>query len=140
MISGWNLSLSFSTCRLTPFSKNRGNNIYLYPKKCSHTALQMISGWNLSISFSTTCRLIPFEKRSGNNRCIFGKIIHLQHYKWFLAEIWIYRSQHIVWHHFRKIGVKINTYFFKKSSHTALQRISGWNLSLSFSTYRLAPF
>ena len=73
---------------------------------------------------------------------IFSNILHIVHYKWSIAEIWVYRTQHIVWHHLKKEGGKdINIFLQKKSSHTALQMISCWNLSLSYwTTCRMKPF
>ena len=71
----------------------------------------MISGWNRSLSYLTTCRVTPFDNIRGKYQEIFVNILHIQHYKWFLAEIWIHRTQqHLVWHHLRELGVIINRY------------------------------
>ena len=110
----------------------------------SYTALQMISGCNLSLLYSR-CRLTPFEKIWSKNKCISWKILHIQHYKWFLAVIWVYCTQGVVWHHLRKFGVKINAFlgkfftysntneFWLKSEVVVLKCKKIWNTSSLFS-------
>ena len=120
--------------------KIKSNNIYIFWKNSSYTALQMISGWNLNLS-SQHIVWHHLRKLAVKINTFFGKILQYSTTNDFwLKSGWIYRSQQQLFGTIEKIKSNNIYIFWKNSSHTASQMISGWNLNFSYLTCRLTPF